>query len=78
MFQLQQKVTYSRSYLVVMVVTSICYKWLEKLLLQQKVNILQLGSKWDPNGLQMFQLQQKVTYSRSYLIVTLVTSIRYK
>ena len=49
MFQLQQKFTYSRSYLVVVVVTSICYKWLKKLLLQQKVNILQLGSKWAPN-----------------------------
>ena len=48
--QMQQKVTYSRSYLVV---TSICYKWLEKHQLQQKVNFLQMGSKWDPNGLQM-------------------------
>ena len=83
--QMQQKVTYSRSYLVV---TSICYKWLEKHQLQQKVNFLQMGSKWAPNGLQMgskwapnglqmFQLQQKVIYSRSSLVVTLVTSICY-
>ena len=44
----------SRSYLVVTVtVTSICYKWLQKLQLQQKVNMLQMGSKWDPNGIQM-------------------------
>ena len=43
MFQLQQKVTYSRSYLVVTVVTSICYKWLKKLQLQQKVNMLQMA-----------------------------------
>ena len=59
--------------------TSICYKWLQKLQLQQKVNMLQMGSKWDPNEIQMFQLQQKVTYSRSYLVVTVtVTSICYK
>ena len=88
--QMQQKVTYSRSYLVVTVVTSICYKWLEKLQLQQKVNMLQMGakwepngncqmgSKWEPNGIQMFQLQQKVPFSRSYLVVTLLTSICYK
>ena len=44
----------SRSYLVVTVtVTSKCYKWLQKYQLQQKVNILQMGSKWDPNGIQM-------------------------
>ena len=54
MFQLQQKVTYSRSYLVVTVtVTSICYKWLQKLQLQQKVNMLQMGFKWALYGIQM-------------------------
>jgi hypothetical protein len=72
--QMQQKVTYSRSYLVV---TSICYKWLQMLQLQQKVSFLQMGSKWDPNGIKMFQLQQKVIYSMSFLDVTLVTSICY-
>ena len=46
-------------------------------------NGIQMGSKWDPNGFQMgskwdpngIQMQQKVTYSRSYLVVT---SICYK
>ena len=52
-----------------------CYKW--------DPNGIQMESKWDPNGLQMgskwvpngIQMQQKVTYSRSYLVVTAAESI---
>ena len=52
-----------------------CYKWAP--------NGIQMESKWDPNGLQMgskwvpngIQMQQKVTYSRSYLVVTAAESI---
>ena len=63
----------SRSYLVV-TVKSICYKWLQKFQLQQKVTyfrsylvltiVTSICYKW----LQKFQLQQKFTYSRSYLV----------
>ena len=65
MFQLQQKVTYSRSYLVVTCDVNML-QMASKAPIAKKVNMLQMGSKWDSNGIQMYLLQQKVTYSRSY------------